>query len=123
MRVAAFGLIGVAVLVVVLQGIGDAPSARAELPQKAADQPVLPARLPMAAAGDLMAFSAESREGPDQVTLIDAKAMVMGVYHIDRATGMIELKCVRKFRWDLQMEEFNGQRPLPRQIRDLVEPR
>jgi hypothetical protein len=77
----------------------------------------------MAAAGDLMAFSSESKEGPDQLTLIDAKAQVMCVYHIERATGKIELKCVRNFRWDLQMDEFNGVRPLPRQIRDLLEQR
>ena len=68
-----------------------------------------------------MAFSSEAGSGPAQVTLIDVKTRVMCVYHVDRATGQIELKSVRNFHWDLLMEEFNGVRPLPREIRALLE--
>jgi hypothetical protein len=83
--------------------------------------PVVASRLPVAAAGDLMAFSSEAADGPSQVTLIDAKTRCMCVYHVDRQTGEIELKSVRNFQWDLRMEEFNGVRPLPREIRALLE--
>ena len=57
-----------------------------------------------------MAFSSELGNGPAQVTLIDVKSRVMCVYHVDRATGQIELKSVRNVHWDLLMEEFNGVR-------------
>ena len=73
-----------------------------------------------AASQQLIALSSDA--GPSQqVTLIDPKTQVMGVYHIDRATGEIALKSVRKIRWDLLMEEFNATSPSPRDIRSLVE--
>ena len=121
MRVAAFGLSVLAVLVVVLSAISFDPSAYAQTPKEPTAQPVLPSRIPLAAAGDLMAFSSELGNGPAQVTLIDAKSRVMCVYHVDRTTGQIELKSVRNVHWDLLIEEFNGVRPLPREIRALLE--
>jgi hypothetical protein len=98
-------------------------SAYGQPPQPNQAQPVLPSRLPVAAAGDLMAFSSETTNGPSQVTLIDAKARTMCVYHVDRTTGAIELKNVRKFHWDLLMEEFNGVTPLPSEIRAVMQQR
>jgi hypothetical protein len=47
----------------------------------------------------------------------------MSVYHIDRQTGEIALRSVRNVAWDLQMEEFNGVSPSPREIRSLLEQR
>ena len=123
MRVAAYGLSVATVLVLVGWAISSDPSAYAQQTREANTQPVLPTRLPVAAAGDLMAFSAETAEGPSQVTLIDVKAHVMCVYHVNRTSGEIELKSVRKFHWDLLMEEFNGVQPLPREIRALLEQR
>jgi hypothetical protein len=55
------------------------------------------------------------------VIVIDAKKRVMTVYHVNRETGGIELVGVRNFHWDLLIEEFNGQSPLPREIRRLME--
>ena len=121
MRVAAYGLSVVAVLVTVFLAMSFDPSAFGQTPKPPQAQPVLPSRLPVAAAGDLMAFSSETATGPSQVTLIDAKTRVMCVYHVDRSSGKIELKSVRNFHWDLLMEEFNGVRPLPREIRALLE--
>jgi hypothetical protein len=121
MRVAAFGLGVLAVFVVVFSAVSLDPSACAQAPQQPTAQPVLPARIPLAVAGDLMAFSSDVGSGPAQVTLIDAKSRVMCVYHVDRTTGQIELKSVRNVHWDLRMEEFNGVRPLPREIRALLE--
>lgn len=60
-----------------------------------------------------------------QVTIIDPKTRVMAVYHVASGaekSGGIELKSVRKFDWDLQMEEFNATSPLPREVRSQVAP-
>ncbi len=59
----------------------------------------------------------------EQLTLIDPTTRVMGIYHINRESGKVELKSVRDFRWDLQMVEFNGVSPLPGEIRALLEQR
>jgi hypothetical protein len=75
----------------------------------------------MAAAGDLMAFSTDVGNGTQQITVIDANERVMSVYHVASGKGEIELRSVRNIRWDLLMEEFNGVRPLPREIRVLLE--
>jgi hypothetical protein len=71
----------------------------------------------------LIAFSVQDGEGNQQVTLIDPESRAMSVYHIETATGEITLKSVRRFHWDLQMEEFNGTLPSPRDIRSLIERR
>ena len=52
-----------------------------------------------------------------QLTLIDPVKQVMAVYHVDRASGKVELKSVRNFTWDLQMLEWNAVTPLPGEIR------
>lgn len=71
----------------------------------------------------LSAAAADEQGQPvQQVTIIDPKTRVMGVYHVKTATGEIELKSVRKFDWDLQMEEFNPTVPLPREVRSQVAP-
>lgn len=77
-------------------------------------------------AADLITLSAtaadEQGEPVQQVTIIDPKTRVMGVYHVKAKSGEIELKNVRKFDWDLQMEEFNAVSPLPREVRSQVAP-
>ncbi len=121
MRVAAYGLSCIAVLVVVGWAMSLDLSAYGQPPKPLQAQPVLATRLPVAAAGDLMAFSSDLANGQSQVTLIDVKARSMCVYHVDQTTGKIELKSIRNFRWDLLVEEFNGVSPLPRDIRVLME--
>ena len=56
----------------------------------------------------LIAFSLDLGNSGQQVTLIDTGRRVLGVYHIDRTSGEISLKCVRNTHWDLLMDEFNG---------------
>ena len=56
-----------------------------------------------------------------QLTVIDPKLRVMSIYHIDLQSGAITLRGVRNFHWDLQMMEFNGSAPLPREIQALLE--
>ncbi len=57
-----------------------------------------------------------------QVVVLDPQQRVLAVYHIDLTSGGIQLKAVRQIRWDLQLENFNGAHPLPREVRTLVEP-
>ena len=119
MRVAVIGLVVAAILVTVFAGSPRAPFVFAQQTPPAA--PTLPSGLPMAAAGDLIAFWSDIGNDTRQVTVIDAKERVMSVYHVVGGEGEIELKSVRNIRWDLLMEEFNGVRPLPREIRVLLE--
>ncbi|OYV92815.1 MAG: hypothetical protein B7Z73_04405 [Planctomycetia bacterium 21-64-5] len=75
--------------------------------------------------GDLIAISSaagEQGQSAQQITIIDPKTRVMAVYHVMAADGKIELKAVRKFDWDLQMEEFNATSPLPREVRSQMTP-
>jgi hypothetical protein len=70
---------------------------------------------------ELIAVSAMVGERVQQVTVIDSRQRVMSVYHIELATGAVTLKSVRNITWDLQLPEFNGVKPLPREIRALLE--
>ena len=45
----------------------------------------------------------------------------MSSYLVKLDSGFIELKSVRRFDWDLRMEQFNAAEPLPQQVRDMVE--
>lgn len=78
---------------------------------------------PQAAAAnqDLIAVSAVVGDRLQQVTVIDPKQRVMSVYHIDLVSGKIALRSVRNIHWDLQMTDFNGDAPLPREIQALLE--
>ena len=99
-----FGLAIVGCLVV-LSGIG--------LRQSDADHPVAPM-------GQLIALTSDLPGNHQQVTVIDAKARIMSVYHIEAATGVISLKSVRNISADLMMDEFNTESPLPREIRAIL---
>jgi len=73
--------------------------------------------------GDIIALS-ETVDGKyQQLTVIDSRSRVMSVYHIDLASGKIALCSVRNFHWDLQMLEFNGTKPLPREVQSMLEQR
>ena len=86
------------------------------LPRVGASQPVR-------ASGELIALSTVVGDKYQQLTVIDPKQRVLSVYHIQLATGAVQLRCVRNIHFDLQMMEFNGEAPLPREIQSLVEPR
>jgi hypothetical protein len=75
------------------------------------------------ASHDLIALSAPGADNHLLLTIVDAKAKVVSVYQVDRANGEIALKSVRDINWDLRMMEFNGVKPLPHEIRSLVEQR
>ena len=58
-----------------------------------------------------------------QVTIIDPSTRALVVYHIDKPSGEVTLRSVRNFHWDMQMDEFNGKHPLPKEIRSLLQSR
>lgn len=71
----------------------------------------------------LLALTTNVDERRQQITLIDSQMRTMVVYHIDKPSGEVTLRSVRSIHWDLQMDEFNGKNPLPREIRSLLEHR
>src|SRR5581483_342555 len=70
----------------------------------------------------LIAFTSPVSDKLQMLTVVDPHQHVVSVYHIDTHSGEIALKSVRNIHWDLQMSEFNGVSPLPREIRALAEP-
>jgi len=70
---------------------------------------------------ELITFSSPAAENRQQLTVIDPRSRAMAIYHIDATTGVVSLKSVRNIQWDLQMSEFNGVSPLPREIQSMVQ--
>src|SRR4051794_26554751 len=85
-----------------------------------ADKPLAPqAGVRFGQGGDLIALSSENGDGRQQLIVIDPKTQVMGVYQIERNSGLISLKSIRNVQWDLKMDEFNSADPSPREIRAM----
>ncbi len=55
--------------------------------------------------------------GVQQIVVVDSQNRSMAIYHIDPTQGKLALKSVRNLSWDLSMEQFNGQAPLPSDLR------
>jgi hypothetical protein len=89
-------------------------------PSMAAPQP--PAS-PTGGSSGLIALANTLGDHRQQLTVVDPALKVVSVYHIDATTGDIVLKSVRNIHWDLQMVEFNGSSPSPKEIRALIEQR
>jgi hypothetical protein len=78
-----------------------------------------PSDLPSHASSELFTqVTAADAQSPLTVTVVDPRQRVMGVYHVDRATGEISLKSIRNITWDLQMMVHNSGKPLPQDIRN-----
>jgi hypothetical protein len=77
---------------------------------------------PVSGSSHLVTLVTPLGENRQQLLVIDPELHVMSVYHLDGG-GEITLKSVRNFHWDLQMEQFNGTNPLPREIRSLMQQR
>src|SRR4029078_9091658 len=72
-----------------------------------------------ASSPDLLALSRDGADGRQQITIVDPRQRVMAVYHVDRASGALQLKSVRNLQWDLLIEDYNSGSPAPRDIRAL----
>lgn len=116
MRQAVLGMFLV-VLVSLAVSIGNSPRTEVQ-----AQQPP-PAVKPLVMADGLIALSSDTADGRQQVAVIDSKTRVMSTYHIEHKTGSISLKSVRNIAADLEMEEFNTDHPLPREIRAILNKR
>ena len=69
--------------------------------------------------GGLITHATAMGEHKQQMTVIDPDTRTMAVYHI--TDGEITLKSVRNIHYDMQMIVLNGTKPLPQEIRSLVE--
>ncbi len=76
-----------------------------------------------ASGGQLLALPGPADESGQLVMIVDPRMRVMGVYHIEQATGKIGLRSVRNVHWDLQMMHLNCETPLPKEIQALLETR
>ena len=114
MRHAAVGVLCLAGVVVALTWIGRG-DAHAQVP--------LPAVKPLVLSDGLIALSSDTADGRQQVAVIESKTRVMSVYHIEHKTGVITLKSVRNIAADLELDEFNTDSPLPREIRAMINKR
>jgi len=106
-------ILGLAALAIGIVGFADAQSPRASSHDRAIQG--------AAGSPDLLALSHDSGDGRQQITLIDPRQRVMAVYHVDRASGALQLKSVRNVQWDLMIEDYNSASPAPRDIRALKE--
>ena len=73
--------------------------------------------------GELIAVPTPMGDKGQLLTVIDPRQQTMGVYWIEAGTGKITLRSVRNIRFDLMMMDFNGDNPLPREIRAQLEQR
>jgi hypothetical protein len=73
-----------------------------------------------ASAGTTAMASAILSNGYQQIVLFDQTKFSIAVYHVDPASGDIQLKSVRKVDADFALQEFNLSEPTPSTIRKNV---
>ncbi|MBN1589835.1 MAG: hypothetical protein JW888_10005 [Pirellulales bacterium] len=115
MRVAVLGCVALVVLVAVVSLM--LPNGRTAFGQ----QPSSPQAT--SSDGGLTVLSEIVEQRYQQLIVIDPKREVISVYHIELASGTIALRSVRNIHWDLQMSDYNGQKPLAQEIQALSEQR
>jgi hypothetical protein len=110
MRAVVSGVVaGLVVLAVGSFGFLEAQAHRPSAQEQTANSP------------ELVAMSYDAGDGRQQITIVDSRQRVLAVYHVDRATGALALKSVRNLNWDLLIEDFNSDKPTPREVRALTQ--
>lgn len=71
--------------------------------------------------GSWFGFSDTVDNKYQQIVVIDSNKQVMAVYQVDLATGEIKICAVRKLSFDMRIENLNTQKPLPQEIRALLD--
>jgi hypothetical protein len=100
-----------AVLALASVGLSEAPAQRQASHERTATS------------AELMALAFDAGDGRQQITVVDTRQRVLAVYHVDRATGGLALKSVRNIQHDLLIEDFNSEKPTPREVRALIQQR
>lgn len=73
-----------------------------------------------------IAFTSSAPNSPTQfLYLIDTKAQSFAVYRVEpsansRGSGSVKLEAARKYRWDLQLNEYNNLAPEVRAVESMV---
>jgi hypothetical protein len=106
-------VLGLAVVALGVVGFADTQAPRATSHERSVQG--------AASSPDLLALSHDGGDGRQQITIVDPRQRVMAVYHVDRASGALQLKSVRNLQWDLVIEDYNSGSPAPRDIRALKE--
>jgi hypothetical protein len=102
-------VVGLGVLALASFGFLEAQAQRPAAQERSASSP------------ELVAMSYDAGDGRQQITIVDPRQRVLAVYHVDRATGALALKSVRNLNWDLLIEDFNSEKPTPREVRALTQ--
>jgi hypothetical protein len=55
------------------------------------------------------------------LVVVDAATRHAAVYHLDNATGSLQLKSSRDLSWDLLVDEFNALEPRPAALKRLIQ--
>ena len=67
-------------------------------------------------AGNLITHFLPTDGKPTLLTVVDPQQRVIGVYQINRETGEIQLKSVRNFTADMQLDHWNSKGLTPEEI-------
>ena len=71
--------------------------------------------------GPLWTLATPLDDGRQMLLVIDQQNRAMAIYHVDPANGTLTLKSTRDIRWDLMVEDFNGQEPRPAALKKMLE--
>jgi hypothetical protein len=126
MKRAILGLmVGIGVVALAVGVLGRRQEVMAQHPygQSAYVPPAAQPTPPAVSGGELIAVPSPMGEKGQLLTVIDPRQQAMGVYWIEAGSGKITLRSVRNLRYDLMMMDFNGDNPLPREIRAQLEQR
>lgn len=80
-----------------------------------------PSAVAASTAGGLISHHLPGGTAGDHLVVIDPAARVMAVYLVQKERGEIKLASVRQIEWDLQLQSYNGEGPLPAEIRAGLE--
>ena len=70
----------------------------------------------------LIAFPLSSTDG-QQIVVVDPRTRTLGIYRVDRDSGVIALQSVRQIHWDLQITGYNTADPSLEAVRSMLEQR
>ncbi|MCA9147849.1 MAG: hypothetical protein KDA92_01055 [Planctomycetales bacterium] len=75
------------------------------------------------AGGEVIAIPLPGSDGQQIVVLVDPVQRSLASYQVDGKTAQVTLRCVRNFRWDLQLDDYFGTEPTPEKIQAMLQSR